>query len=149
MLAILQACQGIPQAKSLMQNVVRRKLEGKLSQLDVPFYLSTKTILNEAMFYIVHVGKLLKAFHQVTPCHIFSMKYTLSWSIKHRWTLQFFHKHMNILHDPSMYLHLLPCVPMTNVVIVVAKLSYQSESCNRNSNCSFLLFFSLFLRYLD
>jgi len=63
MLAILQACQGIPQAKSLMQNVVRRKLEGKLSQLDVPFYLSTKTILNEAMFYIVHVGKLLKAFH--------------------------------------------------------------------------------------
>ena len=96
MLAILQACQGIPQAKSLMQNVVRRKLEGKLSQLDVPFYLSTKTILNEAMFYIVHVGKLLKAFHQVTPCHIFSMKYTLSWSIKHRWTLQFFHKHMII-----------------------------------------------------
>jgi hypothetical protein len=31
--AILQACLGTPQAKSLMQNVGRRKLEGKHIQL--------------------------------------------------------------------------------------------------------------------
>lgn len=120
--AILQACLGTPQAKSLMQNVGRRKLEGKHIQLGARI-LS----IDQKQFLMRQWYK-----HFTRP---WCTKSIFVEPIKLRWILLCFSESHEHILSPFQKIHrpryLCALFAICTHTVIVENLSYWCESCNR------------------